>query len=284
MWLIPNSRRPERFIALDRDQAAVELREEIGVALDVPLIGFVGHLVQQKRPERAVAVMARLRAMGHPAHLVIAGDGPLRPELEAEVARQGLDRLVTFLGHRSDVEAVLGGVALALLTSEAEGIPGVAIEALMSGCPLVAFAVGGVDQVVEDGVTGVLIEGDDPSDMADAVSSLLDRDDVRTAMGRGGTRARSGSRPRPPRRSTNGGSPRPSTVCAEPRRRQRRGRAGTPTTTMPGGTSSRTTAPAPTVAPSPTLTPWRMLAPVPTDTPAPRWTLPLTVAPGSTVT
>ena len=117
--------------------------------------------------------MARLDAMGRPAHLVIAGDGPLRPELEAEVARPDLDHLVTFLGHRSDVEAVLGGVELALLTSEAEGIPGVAIEALMSGCPLVAFRVGGVDQVVEDGVTGVLIDGDDPSDMADVVSSLL---------------------------------------------------------------------------------------------------------------
>ena len=62
---------------------------------------------------------------------------------------------------------------LALLTSEAEGIPGVAIEALMSGCPLVTFRVGGVDQVVENGVTGVVIDGHDPADMAKAVASLL---------------------------------------------------------------------------------------------------------------
>ena len=75
----------------------------------MPLIGFVGHLVRQKRAERALAVMARLRTMGCPAHLVIAGDGPLRPELEAEVARRDLDHLVTFLGHRSDVEAVWEG-------------------------------------------------------------------------------------------------------------------------------------------------------------------------------
>ena len=111
--------------------------------------------------------------MGRLVHLVVAGDGPLRGSLEATVRDRGLGDLVTFLGFRADVEKIFGGVELALLTSEAEGIPGVAIEALMSGCPLVTFQVGGVDQVVENDVTGVVISGHDPADMATVVASLL---------------------------------------------------------------------------------------------------------------
>ena len=66
------------------------------------------------------------------------------------------------------------GVDLLLLTSEAEGIPGVAIEALMAGCPVVTVPVGSVAEVVEDGVTGVVMATADPAAMAAAVVSLLD--------------------------------------------------------------------------------------------------------------
>ena len=162
--------------------ASARLRCQLEIPADVPLIGFVGHLVRQKRPERALEVVARLREMDHPCHLVIAGDGPLRESLETSVHERDLGHLVTFLGFRPDVEAVFGGVELALLTSEAEGIPGVAIEALMAGCPLVSFRVGGVDQVVEDGVTGFLIDGHDPTEMAKVVASLLADRELLTAM------------------------------------------------------------------------------------------------------
>jgi glycosyltransferase involved in cell wall biosynthesis len=188
VWVIPNSRQPERFMDLDRAAAASRLRDELAVPSDLPLIGFVGHLVRQKRPDRALDVVARLRQMECPVHLVIAGDGPLRGILAAEVVARDLTGSVTFLGHRPDVEMVLGGVELALLTSEAEGIPGVAIEALMSGCPLVTFRVGAVDQVVDDGLTGVVIDGHDPADMAEGVASLLADDGRRTAMSDQGRR------------------------------------------------------------------------------------------------
>ena len=188
VWIIPNSRQPERFQALDRRALTARLRDELGVPPGQHLIGFVGHLVRQKRPERTLEVLALLREMDCPSHLVIVGDGPLRVALEREVVTRDLDGFVTFLGHRPDVELVLGGVDLALLTSEAEGIPGVAIEALMSGCPLVAFRVGGVDEVVVDGVTGVLIEGDDPAEMAEAIMSLLADGELLTTMSDEGRR------------------------------------------------------------------------------------------------
>ena len=97
--------------------------------------------------------------------------------LEAQAYRLGVADAVTFLGHRDDVEWVFGGVDLALLTSDAEGIPGVAIEALMAGCPMVTVPVGGVAQVVEVGVTGVVLGGFEPPEMAEAVARLLADDE-----------------------------------------------------------------------------------------------------------
>jgi glycosyltransferase involved in cell wall biosynthesis len=96
----------------------------------------------------------------------------------------GVAGAVTFLGHRADVEWVFAGVDLALLTSETEGIPGVAIEALMAGCPMVTVPVSGAADVIEDGVTGVVLDSFEPVAMADAVARLLADDELRAAMSR----------------------------------------------------------------------------------------------------
>lgn len=184
VWVIANFRNPGRFRDSDRDLARARLRAEVGVPEATPLIGFVGHLVRQKRPERALEVLARLRSEGSDAHLAVAGTGPLRTDLEARARRLGLDGAVTFLGGRDDIERVLGGVDLVLLTSEAEGIPGVAIEALMAGCPMVSVPVGGVAEVVEHGVTGLVVDDERPAVMAEAVARLLADDETRAAMGR----------------------------------------------------------------------------------------------------
>jgi glycosyltransferase involved in cell wall biosynthesis len=184
VWVIPNFRKPDRFRYLDRTVAASRLRAELGVADGTSLVGFVGHLVRQKRPERALEVLARLRAEGGTVHLVVAGSGPLRPELEAQAGRLGVTGSVTFLGQRDDVECVLGGLDVVLLTSETECMPGVAIEALMAGCPVVTVPVGGVGAVVEHGVTGLVLDGNDPAPMAEAVARLLADDETRVAMSR----------------------------------------------------------------------------------------------------
>jgi glycosyltransferase involved in cell wall biosynthesis len=188
VWIIPNFRQPARFSAIDRVAAREQLRAEIDIEEGVHLIGFVGHLVDQKRPDRALEVLSEVLERGTRAHLVVAGDGTLRPRLESEVRRRGLDESVSFLGHRSDVEHVLGGVDLVLLTSDAEGIPGVLIEALMVGCPVVTYPVGGVAEVVEDGVNGIILSRPDPTLMATEVIRLLDDDDLRLSLGREGRR------------------------------------------------------------------------------------------------
>jgi len=174
VWLIANARNPERFAAIDRAGAAAALRAEIGVDADVPLLGFVGHLVDQKQPELAVEVLDGVRREGIDAHLVIAGDGPRRRAVERRVHELGLTGSVTLLGHRADPELIFGGADLAMITSRTEGIPGVAIEAQMAGCPVVSFPVGAIGDVVQDGVTGIILERPDVSLMAKQVAGVLD--------------------------------------------------------------------------------------------------------------
>lgn len=173
VWVIPNARRPERFMALDRAEERARLCAEIDVDPGVDLLGFVGHFVRQKRPERAVEVLSRVRSLGRPAHLVMAGGGTLMDEVRAEAKTRGVEEHVTFLGHRNDVEHVFAGVDVVVLTSDDEGIPGVAIEAHMAGAPVVTFPVGGVAGVVTDGVTGAVLDDHDPATMADTVDRLL---------------------------------------------------------------------------------------------------------------
>ena len=182
VWMIPNSRDPDRFRELDRPMGAARLRAELGVEDQTHLIAFVGHLDRMKRGDRALEVHARVRARGCPAHLLIVGDGPLRRRLEAEARRLDLAGCVTFLGQREDVEWILAGVDLLVVTSDLEGIPGVAIEATMAGCPVVTVPVGGVASVVESGVTGVVMADADVDRMADAVVELLGHADRRAAM------------------------------------------------------------------------------------------------------
>lgn len=174
LWPIGNFRDPRRFADVDRAAARAGLRSELGVAEDVPLLGLVGQLVDQKRPERAVDVVAQLERAGYDAHLVVAGDGPGRDALEHHVRARGVEERTHLVGHRADVEWVLAGLDLLLLTSDAEGIPGVLIEAQMSGCPVVTYPVGGVAAVVDHGETGVILDRADTETMARAVEALLD--------------------------------------------------------------------------------------------------------------
>jgi glycosyltransferase involved in cell wall biosynthesis len=182
VWPIGNARNPERFAAVDRATASAALRDDIGIGPDVPLLGFVGHLVDQKQPELAIDVLAEVRRHGHPAHLVMAGDGPSRQAVLQRIDDHRLQDAVTVLGHRDDPELIFGGVDLVLITSRAEGIPGVAIEAQMTGCPVVTFRLGAVEDVVEDGVTGLVVAWAEPLVMGASVATLLSDPSLLKAM------------------------------------------------------------------------------------------------------
>ena len=72
-------------------------------------MGFVGHMIEQKRPDRALDALVAMHELGEEAHLVVAGDGPLRSRFEQDVRERGLDKYVHVLGHRNDIAQILVG-------------------------------------------------------------------------------------------------------------------------------------------------------------------------------
>jgi glycosyltransferase involved in cell wall biosynthesis len=183
VWVIPNFRDPGPFVAVDRDTAAAALRAELDVPETAGLVGFVGHLIAQKRPDRALDVLAAIHGRGERAHLVVAGDGPLRNRFALDVAARGLGDFVHVLGHRDDIPQILAAIDVFILTSDAEGLPGVLIEAQMAGCPVVTVPVGGVRVLVDDGETGIVTDGLDPEELAGRVVELLRDPHLRFRLG-----------------------------------------------------------------------------------------------------
>jgi glycosyltransferase involved in cell wall biosynthesis len=107
------------------------------------------------------------------AHLVIAGDGPQRALLEAQVVSTGMTGHVHFLGERRDVTPILETVDVGALSSDWEGMPLFVLECMATRTPVVATNVGGLPEVVEHDRTGLLVPPRDPAALADAISALL---------------------------------------------------------------------------------------------------------------
>jgi len=166
----------EPFLECERHRG--ELRAELGVAADTPLVGFVGRLVPVKAPDVALDAWRLVRAELPDARLVVVGAGPLLDGLRARG-----DDGVHFLGWRRDTARIAADLDLALLTSVNEGTPVALIEAAAAGVPAVSTRVGGVPTVVKDDVTGLLADAGDAAALAAAVVALLRDPDRRREMG-----------------------------------------------------------------------------------------------------
>jgi glycosyltransferase involved in cell wall biosynthesis len=151
---------------------------------------MVGRLANQRRHDLALRALAALRARHRPgATLELVGDGPLRPSLEQLASELGIADAVSFLGERSDVPDRLRAASVVIHATRYEGASLGVIEAMASGRPVVASGVGGMDELVDAGVTGYLC-GEDPHEWADLIDRALA---MRVAMGQA-ARARAEAR------------------------------------------------------------------------------------------
>jgi len=164
------------------------LRAALGIAPGVPLIGTVGRLAAEKDQRTLLTAFARLREAGSPAHLAVAGGGPLGHELAALARSLAIESSVHFLGPRSDVPAILSALDVFVLPSLMEGISLTLIEAMASGLPVVTTRVGGNPEVVVDGDTGLLVPVGDAEALASAMGALLGAPEEARAMGERGRR------------------------------------------------------------------------------------------------
>ena len=158
------------------------LRAEAGVPAEAPLAGIIARLTEQKAHKYLFDAMAThpgLAAM----HLLVVGDGGLRSDLESRVAHLGLGSRVHFLGARRDLGNLLGAIDLFVMPSLWEGLPLSMVLAMGAGLPVVATAVAGIPEVVENGVSGLLIPPADVSALGAALSRLLADAGLRQSMG-----------------------------------------------------------------------------------------------------
>ncbi|MDQ6671457.1 MAG: glycosyltransferase family 4 protein [Chloroflexota bacterium] len=150
-----------------------EIRRELGIAADVPLVGIVARLVPIKAPEIFLRAAVKIRPAMPGVHFLVVGDGERRQELEALASELGLDDCLHWLGWRRDMVRVYADLDVVALTSRNEGSPVALIEALASARPVVSTAVGGVPEVVVHGQTGLTVPVSDVAGLAEAILSLL---------------------------------------------------------------------------------------------------------------
>jgi glycosyltransferase involved in cell wall biosynthesis len=116
--------------------------------------------------------------------LVFVGDGPEREPLADLVGKLGISRHVIFAGHRQDVRPFYSIAMLLTLPSHTEGSPNVVLEAMAAGVPVAATAVGGVPEILTDGVTGLVVPPNDVLSMAEAIRRLLGDGALRDRLAR----------------------------------------------------------------------------------------------------
>lgn len=170
LMVMPNARDPHVFRPrLD------------GAAREVPRLIFVGHLDPGKRPDWFLDVVAELRRRDLAFEAVMVGDGPLEQSLRGRAEAAGVE----MLGRRDDVADLLADSDIFVFTSlpPGEGMPGVLIEAALSGLATVSTRVPGAKDVIEDGVSGTIVDTDDREAMVDAVDRLIGDPELRRAMG-----------------------------------------------------------------------------------------------------
>ncbi len=165
------------------------LRRQLGIGEEVPLIGMVGRLVPIKGLRYFVEAAAEMARRLAPVRFVIVGDGSERPALERQVSRAALGGQVHIVGWRRDLERVYPDLDVVMLTSLNEGTPVSLIEAMAAGRAVVATRVGGVPDVVQHGVTGLLVPPRDAHALAEATLSLLQDPGTRRRLGEAARRA-----------------------------------------------------------------------------------------------
>ena len=160
-----------------------QCRAEFGFAATDQVVGIVAALRPEKDHEtflRAARLVVDIRPN---TRFLVVGDGPGRPQLEALCGHLGIDSNVVFLGARQDVALILRAMDVFVLSSRTECFPISVLEAMATGLPVVCTEVGGIPEIVIDGVTGFLVPGGDSRGLADRLLEVLSDPAIANRMG-----------------------------------------------------------------------------------------------------
>jgi glycosyltransferase involved in cell wall biosynthesis len=163
-----------------------DLRAELGIAREAQVLGAVAVLREQKRLDVLLQALVLLAQRLADPHLVIAGDDAglgNRRRIEALVESLGVADRVHLIGRRDDIADVLAAFDVACLSSDYEGMPLSVMEYMSAAKPIVCTRVGGVSELIDDGVEGLLVPRRDPAAFADAVERLLQDPALAASLG-----------------------------------------------------------------------------------------------------
>ncbi|ACV62495.1 glycosyl transferase group 1 [Desulfofarcimen acetoxidans DSM 771] len=158
-----------------------QLRRELGLPPEGKLVGTVARLSAQKGVSYLIKAIPHISEKG--VRFVITGDGPLREELESLAKQLNLQEAVIFTGARNDIPNLLAALDVFVMPSVTEGLSIAILEAMASSLPVVASRVGGIPEIVREGVTGILVPSRDEKALAKAVSELLNNEEKASSMG-----------------------------------------------------------------------------------------------------
>lgn len=178
--LVPNCIPVAQYSRTEADR--IRWREKEGFSRDAILFTSVARLDPQKNPFLLVKSFA---ALNDPrSHLVMIGDGSLRPKVLEYIRSCDLEHRIHLLGKRGDIPECLAASDVFVLSSDWEGNPLAVMEAMAAGLPVVATAVGGVPELVESGVQGILVPSRDGAALTEALRALIGKEERRKSMAR----------------------------------------------------------------------------------------------------
>jgi glycosyltransferase involved in cell wall biosynthesis len=170
-------------VALEPDSGgADEIMAEFDIGKGTPILLSVAHLSPEKGHAILLQAMRVVIDRIPSVRLMVVGDGICRTSLEALVDKLGLGHAVSFAGFRDNVAAFYGLADLFVSSSTAEGLGSSILDALAAGVPVVATAVGGIPEIIENGQTGVLVPAAEPQALAQGVIDQLGQPDKANAM------------------------------------------------------------------------------------------------------
>ena len=159
------------------------VRQELGISPDTPLLLSVAEFTARKRHNETIAAFAKLDRAD--VHLAIAGSGPLMESMQQLAVELGVADRIHFLGNRKDIPTLMKAADANILASVQEGLPRSVLESLALGLPTIGTKIRGTQDLLADGC-GLLVEVGDVAGLAQAMAQMLDRPDEASAIARRG--------------------------------------------------------------------------------------------------
>jgi len=178
----------DRFLAIRDRLSPHAAKERLGIPADAPVVGKIARLFPLKGHEQFLGAAAEIARLNPSAWFLIVGDGPIRPQVEQQVAALGLRDRTVFTGRVAPdrVAECIQAMDVVVHTSLREGLARVLPQAGAVGKPIVTFDLDGAPEVVKDGISGYLVPPLDTASLARRVTELLNDPDLSGRMGESG--------------------------------------------------------------------------------------------------